>query len=93
MIISLPSLPPSMYDNQSTCLPQTMKGTAFWVSRIIDALITRYCSIDPVLWPQSFISVSWNRGVLLYTEVSSFQGVGIEEFYCIQRCPHFRGLE
>ena len=25
------------------------------------------------------------------TEVSSFQGVGIEEFHCIQRCPHFRG--
>ena len=35
-----------------------------------------------------------NRGVPLYTEVSSFQGgVGIERFYCIQRCPHFRGLE
>ena len=28
-----------------------------------------------------------------WTEVSSFQGVGIEEFHCIQRCPHFRGLE
>ena len=28
-----------------------------------------------------------------HTEVSSFQGVGIEEFYCIQRCPHFRELE
>ena len=27
----------------------------------------------------------------MYTEVSSFQGVGIEEFHCIQRCPHFRG--
>ena len=25
--------------------------------------------------------------------MSSFQGVGIEEFHCIQRCPHFRGLE
>ena len=35
----------------------------------------------------------WDRGVPLYTEVSLFQGVGIEEFYCIQRCPHFRGLE
>ena len=23
----------------------------------------------------------------------SFQGVGIEEFHCIQRCPHFRVLE
>ena len=36
------------------------------------------------------ISGSWNRGD---TEMSSFQGVGIEEFHCIQRCPHFRGLE
>ena len=27
------------------------------------------------------------------TKVSSFQGVGIEEFHCIQRCPHFRVLE
>ena len=32
----------------------------------------------------------WNRGVPLYTEVSSLQGVGIEGFHCIQRCPHFR---
>ena len=24
--------------------------------------------------------------------MSSFQGVGIEVFHCIQRCPHFRGL-
>ena len=39
------------------------------------------------------ISGGWNRGVLLYTEVSSFQGVGIESFHCIQRCPHFRVLE
>ena len=23
----------------------------------------------------------------------SFQGVAIEEFYCIQKCPHSRGLE
>ena len=29
----------------------------------------------------------------LYTEVSSFQGVGIEEFLCIQRCHHIRVLE
>ena len=39
------------------------------------------------------MSGCWNRGVTLYTEVSSFQGVGIEEFHCIQRCPHFRVLE
>ena len=25
--------------------------------------------------------------------MSSFQGVGIEELHCIQRCPHFRRLE
>ena len=35
----------------------------------------------------------WKRGVPLYTEVSSLQGVGIEGFHCIQRCPHFRVLE
>ena len=29
------------------------------------------------------ISGCWNRGVPLCTEVSSFQGVGIEEFQCI----------
>ena len=39
------------------------------------------------------ISGGWNGGVALYTEVSSFQGVGIEEFHCIQSCPHFRVLE
>ena len=33
----------------------------------------------------------WNRGVPLYTEMTSLQGVGIEEFHCI--CPHFRVLE
>ena len=25
--------------------------------------------------------------------MSSFQGVGIEEFHCIQKCTHFNGLE
>ena len=39
------------------------------------------------------ISGSWNRGVPLYTEVFSFQVVGIERFHCIQRCSHFRWLE
>ena len=29
----------------------------------------------------------------LYMEITSFQGVGMEEFHCIQRCPHFRELE
>ena len=28
----------------------------------------------------------------MYIEVSSLQRVGIEEFHCIQRCPHFRGV-
>ena len=28
--------------------------------------------------------------VYSFMEVSSFQGVGIEEFHCIQRYPHFR---
>ena len=39
------------------------------------------------------VSGCWIREVPLYTEVSSIQGVGIEEFHCIQRCPHFRVLE
>ena len=39
------------------------------------------------------ISGGWNREVPLYTEMSSFQGVGIEEFHCIQRYLHFRGLD
>ena len=43
--------------------------------------------------PGVLISGCWNRGVLLYTEVSTFQGVGIEEFHCIQRCPHFVGIK
>ena len=35
----------------------------------------------------------WNREVPLYTEASSFQGIGIgiERFHCVQRRPHFRG--
>ena len=58
-------------------------------------------------WIQIYVSSfqgGWNRkiyrGVLisggwvpLYTEMSSFQGVGIEEFHCIHRCSHFRVLE
>ena len=31
--------------------------------------------------------------LVLIRGMASFQGVGIEEFHCIQRCPHFRGLE
>ena len=34
----------------------------------------------------------WNRAVPLYTEVSSFHGIGRERTHCI-RCPHFRVLE
>ena len=47
-----------------------------------------------VIWDISNTKVScWNRVVPLYTEVSSFQGAGIEWFHFIQRCPHFRVLE
>ena len=41
--------------------------------------------------PGVLISGSWNKGVPPYTAMSSFLGVGIERFHCIQRCPHFRG--
>ena len=59
-------------------------------------MITRRLFWDVDRCPQYrgvLISGCWNSGVPLYTEVSSFQGVGIEEFHCIQRCPHFRELE
>ena len=51
------------------------------------------CPQSSVEYRGVLISGGWNRVVPLYTEVTSFQGVGIEEFHCIQRCPHFRGLE
>ena len=35
------------------------------------------------------ISAGWNRRVPLYTEASSFQGVGVEGFHCLQRFPYF----
>ena len=42
----------------------------------------------------SFIMNTWGTyPSVLTTEVSSFQGVRIEEFHYIQRCPHLRGLE
>ena len=53
----------------------------------------KYSSCDWDIYRSVFISGCWNRGVPLYTEVSSFQGVGIEEFHCIQGYPHFRVLE
>ena len=34
----------------------------------------------------------WNRGVPLYTEVSSFQGVGIEEFPLYTEVSSFQGV-
>ena len=53
------------------------------------------------IYPSVLVS-SFQRGVQLHTDVFSFQGVGIEEFHCIQvfslefhciqRCPHSRGL-
>ena len=47
-----------------------------------------------MLYRGVLVSGCWNREVpLYYTEVSLFQGVGVERFHCIQRCPHFRVLE
>ena len=40
-----------------------------------------------------WISRGWSREASLYTEGFGFQGVGIEEFHCIQRDLDFRGLE
>ena len=40
--------------------------------------------LDSTLYRGVLISGGWNRGVPLYTEVSSFQRVGIEGFHCIQ---------
>ena len=59
----------------------------FW-GQGLNREILLYAEVSCVL-----ISGSWNKGVPLYTEVSSFQVVGIEEFHCIQRCPHFRWFE
>ena len=50
-------------------------------------------SCNSTVYRGVLISGCWNRGVPLYIEVSSFQGIGIEEFHCIQRCPHFSVLE
>ena len=38
------------------------------------------------------ISGCWNRGVPLYTEVSSLQGVGIGEFHCYTEVSSFQGV-
>ena len=35
------------------------------------------------VYRDALISGCWDRGVPLYTEVSSFWGVGIEGFHCI----------
>ena len=51
------------------------------------------CQVWSTIYRDVLISGGWNIGVPLYTEVSSFQGVGIEGFHCIQRCPRFRELE
>ena len=60
---------------------------------MLKTIIQRYPHFRGLVSLCFLISGSWNRGVSLYTEVSSFQGVGIEEFHCIQRCPYFRVLE
>ena len=76
------------YDFSCTVAPDTLELDTSKVLLKIIAIVHKNLQYRGVL-----ISGCWNRGVPLYTEVSSFQGVGIEEFHCIQRCPHFRGLE
>ena len=66
-------------------------------AKMVTGLMHHMKWLYPIEGPHLYIGVlisgCWNIGVPLYTEVSSFQGVGIEEFHCIQRCPHFRVLE
>ena len=38
-------------------------------------------------------SGGWIRGSSLHTEVATLQGVGLEGVHCMQRWPHFRGLD
>ena len=64
-----------------------------YVQRMLKQRLNTATSKEEFLCKLMSMSGCWNRGVPLYTEVSSFQGVGIGEFHCIQRCPHFRVLE
>ena len=56
-------------------------------------MVTSFQGVGIDVYRGVLIPGSWNREVPLYTEVSSFQGVGSRGFHCIQRCPHFRELE
>ena len=47
--------------------------------------------MDSTVYRGVLISGGWNRGILLYTEMSSFQWVGIEGFHCIE-VSSFRNL-
>ena len=41
--------------------------------------------VSSTVYRSDLISGGWNRGVPLYTEVTSFQGVGIERFHRSER--------
>ena len=68
-------------------LPCTLQG------HVVTEVVYRGQLISSTVYRGVLISGCWNRGVPLYTKVVSFQGVEIEGFHCIQRCPHFRELE
>ena len=96
----------------SSFLGVRIKGSTVYKGVLISGdfpLYTEVSSRGFTVHRSVLISGGWNRGVSLYTkvssflgvgikvplyrEVSSFQGVGIEEFHRIQRCPRFRRLE
>ena len=68
-------------------------GIVYRCSHFSESSSTVYRGVLISVYRGVLISGSWNREVLLYTEVSSFEGVGIERFHCIQRCPYFWGLK
>ena len=41
---------------------------------------------------ERFHSLFQGVGIDCIQRLSSFQGIGIEKFHCILRCPHFRGV-
>ena len=71
----------------------SMVQCTFWVKRTLCGVLLGGCPHFRVLEQRGstvyrgvLISGCWNRGVPLYTEVSSFQGVGIEEFHWRPHC-------
>ena len=64
------------------CIHRGVLTSGGWI-RGVPGVLTSGCWNRGV--PGVLISGCWNRGVPLYTEVSSFQGVGIKEFHCIHR--------